>query len=405
MAELIFYKARDDRGNLVTGSIETADLKTAREFLHARGYFVVELKPLETEKKFEFHFSFSRKVGTKDLALFCRQLAVMLSAGMTLTRALSTLEAQLKNKELRQALKEIGQDIERGLDFSAAAKKHPRIFPSLFSYMVEAGETGGIIEEILENLADHFEWSYSLEEKFRSAMTYPLLVLTIAAGAILLLFTFIIPIFSEILLNIGGALPLPTMIVLAISNFLRKFWYLLLLLVLVGFFLGRFFLNQPEQKKRWDKVKLSLPVLGELNQKMAISRFSHTLGMLVRGGVPILKALEVTKNTADNLVISEAVEKARANIRQGEAMAPPLAATGVFPPMVTEMIAVGEETGALDLLLEKVGYFYDREVEATTAQLTSLLEPFLIVSLGVVVGFIILSVMLPIVSITTTLPV
>jgi len=404
MAELIFYKARDDRGNLVTGSIETADLKTARELLRARGYFVVELKPHETEKQFEFRFSFGRKVGTKDLALFCRQLAVMLSAGMTLTRALSTLGAQLKNKELRQALKEIGRDIERGLDFSAAAKKHPLVFPPLFYYMVEAGETGGIMEEILENLADHFEWSYSLEEKFRSAMTYPLLVLTIAAGVIFLLFTFVIPIFSEMLLNIGGALPLPTMIVLAISNFLRKFWYLLLLLVLAGFFLGRFFLNQPEQKKRWDKIKLSLPVLGELNQKMAISRFSRTLGMLVRGGVPILKALEVTKNTADNLVISEAVEKARTNIRQGEAMAPPLAATGVFPPMVTEMIAVGEETGALDLLLEKISYFYDREVEATTAQLSSLLEPFLIASLGVVVGFIVLAVMLPIVSIATTLP-
>jgi len=403
LAATFTYKARDGRGGPVNGRVEAETAAAAADLLRARGYFVVKLEetaPVNTGLNREIKL-FQPKVKAKDLAIFCRQFATMLGAGMTIIASLRVLSQQAENQRLRAALTEIIASLEQGHSLFDAVKEHQQVFPAIFINMAEAGEVGGVLEEIMERLAEHFERESDTEEKVRSAMTYPLVVLGIAVVAVVFLLAFVLPVFADMLTGLGAELPLPTRIVLGVSAFFQAYWYLLLVFAAALAGALRYYLATGPGSLWWDGVKLKAPVFGDLNRKMAVSRFSRTLGTLVRGGVPILRALDVTKNTAGNQVIARAVERARNNIREGEAMAPPLAATGVFPVMVTEMIAVGEETGALDTLLEKISFFYDREVEATTARLSSLIEPFMIVGLGLVVGFIVISIMLPIFSMST----
>lgn len=393
------YRARDTGGRLVAGVLEAEHEAAAIDRLRQRQLFVVEVKP-QAAPRAEFSLPLpGRKVSARDLAVFCRQLATMVSAGMPLMSCLAILQRQSENPRLAEAAGGVRDALQGGASLYEALSKYPKVFPRLFISMIEAGEVGGVLDSVLERMAVHYEKEHDLNEKVRSAMTYPAIVSVVAVVAVVFMITFILPTFSSMLTSMGAPLPLPTRIIMGLSDLVRHFWYLLLG-GLLGAALGLWRYINTDKGEVWkDRTLLRLPVFGPLVQKMAISRFARTLGTLVRGGVPILQALDVVKDTAGNRVIAAGVERARNTIREGEGMARPLEATGVFPPMVTEMIAIGEETGALDTLLERISLFYDREVDATVSRLSSMIEPILIVGLGGVVAFMVVSMLLPIFSI------
>ncbi|TDA67729.1 MAG: type II secretion system F family protein [Clostridia bacterium] len=392
------YRARDAGGKLVAGILEAEHAAAVIDRLRQRQLFVVEVKP-QAASRGGFSLPLpGRKVSSRDLAVFCRQLATMVSAGMPLMSCLAVLQRQSENSRLAEAAGGVRDAIQGGASLYEALSRYPNVFPRLFISMVEAGEVGGVLDSVLERMAEHYEKEHDLNEKVRSAMAYPAVVSVVAVVAVVFMITFILPTFTSMLTGMGAPLPLPTRIIMGLSDFMRNFWY-----VVIGGLAGAAFglwqyINTDRGEEWKDRTLLRLPVFGPLVQKMAVSRFTRTLGTLVRGGVPILQALDVVKATAGNRVIAAGVDRARATIREGEGMARPLEATGVFPPMVTEMIAVGEETGALDTLLERISFFYDREVDAAVSRLSSMIEPILIVGLGGVVGFMVLSMMLPMFS-------
>lgn len=392
------YRARDMGGNLVAGVLEAEHPAAVIDRLRQRQLFVVEVRPQAVSRTAMPLPAFTGRISSRDLAVFCRQLATMVNSGLTLLHALSILERQSENRRLARTVGEVRRAVEQGSSFYEALGRFPEVFPAVFTNMVEAGELGGVLDDILQRLATYFEKEHDLNEKIRSATTYPAAVSVIAVGAVIFMLTFILPSFTSMLTGMGAPLPLPTKLVMALSHLLSSFWYLWvggLVAVVLGFWR---YLGTEGGKEWWDRTILRVPVGGLLVKKVAISRFAFTWGILIGGGVPILQALEVVKKAAGNRVITHGLEQAQANIRQGQGMAGPLAETGVFPPMVTEMVAVGEETGALDLMLERISDFYDREVDAAVSRLSSMIEPVLIVGLGGVVGFLVLSMMLPIFS-------
>ncbi|WP_334111217.1 type II secretion system F family protein, partial [Thermodesulfitimonas autotrophica] len=305
-----------------------------------------------------------------------------------------------ENKVLRSALEGVVERLEGGLSLTEAFRLYPRVFPAVFTSMVEAGEVSGTLEEVLERLAVHFEKEHEIREAVRGALTYPVIVLIVAALVIGILLTFVVPTFVNIFRDMNLPLPLPTRFLMELSLFCKRFWPLLLFgLLLTGVALRYFFVYTPQGREVWDRFVLRVPVLGALVRKVIVARFARTLGTMVQSGVPILAALEVVKRTIGNVVITRALEQTIENVSEGGAIAGLLEKTGVFPPMVTRMVAVGEETGALEELLEKVAVFYDQDVEATAKRLSVAIEPLLIVVLGFIVGSIILSVLVPIFSI------
>jgi type IV pilus assembly protein PilC len=398
MPQTYDYKVRDRTGSMVTGQLagdsETLVLQRLREM----GMTPVEVKKAGTGMKMEINLRPGR-VKLKQIAVFCRQFATMVNSGLPILRALSILADQTDNKELEKVLVQSRTDVEQGSSLSAALAKHPKAFNNLFISMIKAGETGGVLDDVLLSLADQIEKEVELRRQIKSAMTYPVVVVALVMlilGAMLL---FVVPQFETIYANLGGTLPLPTRILLTVSDLFRSYWYIFLLGAGVGSFLFRRYKRTDAGRARVDAAKIRVPVFGPLFHKVALARFASTLGMLLRAGVPILQALDNVKETVNNRVIADAVDDVKTSVREGESIARPLGKHKVFPPMVVQMMAVGEETGAVDTMLDKVAQFYNNEVTATVDALTSLIEPLLIAVIGGAVGAAVVALYMPMFSI------
>ncbi len=394
MAQTYDYKVRDRSGSLVTGQLvgdsETLVLQRLREM----GMTPVEVKRAGTGLKMEINLRPGR-VKLKQIAVFCRQFATMVNSGLPILRALSILADQTQDAELSKVLAQVRTDVEQGASLSGAMAKHPKAFNNLFISMVKAGETGGVLDDVLLSLASQIEKEVELRRQIKSAMTYPVVVVALVTLILAAMLLFVVPQFETIYSNLGGQLPLPTRILLGVSEAFRSYWYVFAFGVGVGSFFFRRYKKTDRGRARVDALKIRIPVFGPLFHKVALARFSSTLGMLLRAGVPILQALDNVKETVNNRVIAAAVDDVKASVREGESIARPLGRHKVFPPMVVQMLAVGEETGAVDTMLDKVAEFYNNEVTATVDALTSLIEPLLIAIIGGMVGAAVIALYMP----------
>jgi type IV pilus assembly protein PilC len=407
------YAARDAAGNKVEGAIAAKTKEEAIAEIRKRGLSLLNIASSGEEKKGsslgEF---FSGKVSAKnarasetDLILFTRQLATMVGAGIPLLECMEILAEQVENKGFRAVLTETIADIRGGVDFSSALEKFsPRTFPEIYCNMIRAGEVSGQLDEILIRLAEYQEAAAALKAKIKSAMTYPIVSLVMILGIVICLLVFIIPKFKSIFESLNIDLPLPTIILLAVADFMSNEWMIWISVSVVSFIAFGAYKKTPWGRRQLDWLSLNIPVFGPLFKKVAISRFARTFSTLIQSGVPILGALEIVAATAGNKVIEGIVIEASESVRQGDNLATPLAAyPGVFPPMVTKMIAIGEKSGALEQLLSKIAEFYDQQVETTVDQLTSLIEPLMIGVMGLLVGGMVLAIFLPIFKIQESL--
>ena len=336
------------------------------------------------------------KVSRRDLAIFTRQFATMIDAGLPLVQCLDILGMQQENQAFKQVILKVKEDVESGSTFADALEKHPKVFDELFVNLVSAGEVGGILDTILARLAAYIEKAMKLAKQVKSAMVYPSTILAVALIVTTVLLLYVIPIFGQMFQDFGAALPAPTLIVLAISTYTRKYFLLGLVLIIVLVLAFRWYYKQEGGRRRIDRFLLRVPIFGDLLRKIAVARFSRTLGTMVSSGVPILESMDIVAKSAGNKIIEEAIVKARASISEGKTISEPLAESKVFPVMVTQMVSVGEATGALDTMLNKIADFYDDEVDAAVGALTSLLEPMLMIFLGVVIGGLVIAMYLPI---------
>ena len=393
------YAAKDDEGNTITDIIEAKDRAIALDMLRVKNLIILSVTE---EKKGQgvAKAAAKKKVKPDELVIFSRQLATMVNAGIPLVQSLDILSEQMESIGFRHIITQVRGDVESGSSLSAALEKHPRVFSVLYTNMVRAGETSGMLDEILDRVAGYLEKNTQLTRKVKSAMVYPAVVSMMAVGITMVLLLKVIPTFKEIFESLGGALPAPTQMLINLSDTLRySFIYVVAGLGGVGFLFIKAIQTQVGRKK-FDQFKLDVPIFGTLLRKVAVARFSRTLSTLIRSGVPILGALEIVGKTSGNTVIEAAVEAARVGIREGESISAPLAKSKAFPPMVTRMISVGEESGELEKMLTKVADFYEDQVDAAVSGLTSLIEPLIIAFLGIVVGGIVVAMFLPIFKIS-----
>ncbi|MBW1680780.1 MAG: type II secretion system F family protein [Deltaproteobacteria bacterium] len=383
------------KGKKLKGELEAADERIAMMQLRRRNLTVTKLKP-KPKDLFENVAFMQPKVTSKDVVVFTRQFSTMIDAGLPLVQGLTILAEQTENKTFRQTLKQVTKDVESGATLAEALKKHPKIFDNLFVNLVAAGEVGGILDTILQRLAAYIEKAEKLKSQIKSAMTYPLVVVVIAILVISVILIFVIPVFQDMFSSVGSALPAPTQMVVAMSRFVKGNIHYLIGGLILFIFLFRRYRNTEKGRKQTDALALKLPVFGTLLKKVAVARFTRTLGTMISSGVPILDALEVVARTSGNVVLEEVVFDVRSSIAEGQSIAEPLSETDIFPSMVTQMISVGEATGALDTMLEKIADFYDDEVDAAVDALTSMLEPLLMVFLGGSIGGLVIAMYLPI---------
>jgi type IV pilus assembly protein PilC len=388
------YKVRDRGGNLVSGQLIGDSEMLVLQKLREQGMTPVEVKKANTGMKMEINLR-PGKVKLKQIAIFCRQFATMVNSGLPILRALTILGDQTDSKELAKVLVDVRTEVEQGSSLSAALAKHPKAFNNLFISMAKAGETGGVLDDVLLKLADTIEKEVELRRQIKSAMTYPIVVLGMVLMIMAAMLLFIVPQFESIYADLGSELPLPTKLLLAASKGVRTYWWVFV----VGFPFARFGFRRYKKtdsgRARIDALKIRVPVFGPLFHKVALARFAATGGMLLRAGVPILQALDIVKETVNNRVLSDALEDVKVSVREGESIARPLGKHKVFPPMVVQMLAVGEETGAVDTMLDKVSDFYNSEVAATVEALTSLIEPLLIGAIGGCVGAAVVALYMP----------
>jgi type IV pilus assembly protein PilC len=396
MADSFAYKVRTREGRILDGKMEAEGEAAVANKLRSQGHIPITIsKDAKVSIKMELHI-LPQRVKLKDLAVFSRQFSTMINSGLSLLRALNILAEQTENPKLAETVKGLRDDVERGSSLSAAMSKHPKVFSRLFVAMVRAGETGGQLDTVLIRVAESLEADYKLRQKVKSAMTYPVVVAGIAALLLTVMLIFVVPTFAKMFTQLGGDLPLPTKILIGMSNQAKFLVPILTVGSIFGFIAyKKAHKGNAEFRLRADKVKLRIPVFGMLFKKIALSRFSRTLGLLLRAGVPVLQALDIVSETAGNEVIARATHDVKESVRSGESMASPLENHNVFPPMVVQMISVGEDTGALDAMLDKISDFYDQEVEATTEQLTSLIEPIMIAVLGGIVGAMVIALYMP----------
>src|SRR6202158_2257529 len=390
------YQGTSRSGGSVSG-VMTASNKTELATLLKRQQITATKM---TEKGKEFNMpTFGGGVKAKELAIFTRQFSVMIDAGLPLVQCLEILASQQENKTFQKVLVGTRSAVEGGSNLSSAMKQYPKVFDPLYSNMVEAGETGGILDTILQRLSTYIEKNVKLKAAVKSALIYPIGVLTIAGGVIFLLLWKVVPIFATLFAGLGVDLPLPTKIVIGLSNFVGSIFGLLMLVALGGAIFGlKVWYGTSQGRFVLDTIVLKLPVLGILMRKIAVARFTRTLGTLISSGVPILEGLDITAKTAGNAVVERALMKVRKELEEGKSLTEPLRETDVFPGMVTQMIGVGEQTGAMDAMLQKIADFYEDEVDAAVKDLLTALEPVMIVFLGVVVGGVVISMYLPLFS-------
>ena len=399
MSTTFVYKARDRSGGITEGEIESDSKSAAAAALRVRGLAISEIDE-KKGKGLEISFDRFSKVKSQDVTVAARQLAVMIASGLSLLRALYILEDQSVNKKLKATIAAVRQDVEVGTSLSIAMAKHPKVFNDLFVSMVRAGEIGGNLEEVLERVAIQLEKDDNLKRTVKSAMVYPVMIGIFALVILAAMILFIIPVFKEMFDDLGGKLPALTQFMIDLSNAGRSHWYLFLLGGAAFVFGFKKWKGSKAGRKQWDTFKLHFPMqIGDIVRKIAVARFTRTLGTLTASGVPILQALDITARTAGNRVITDPMEKVIERVKEGESLAPPLASLGVFPMMVTQMVAVGEETGALDTMLHKIADFYDDEISAKLKALTSILEPLMMIVIGAIVGVVVIAMYLPLFSV------
>jgi type IV pilus assembly protein PilC len=388
------FRAMDLTGAKATGEVDADSKQVVADQLKARGLIVLDIKSKHASK--EISLDFMKRIKAEELTIMTRQLSTMISSGMTILRALYVLEAQTENKLLADVIAEVRKDVEAGLPLSGALERHPKVFSPLFVAMARAGETGGVLEESLIRVADQLEKEDALRRQIKSAMVYPGVIMTFALVVLLALVTFLVPVFVGVFKQFGGDLPTITKATVALSNAIKGQWYLFIISTAGIVYSFRKFKRSESGRPKWDAFRLRVPMkIGDIVQKVALARWSRTLSALVSAGVPLLAALDITAKTAGNHVVEKAMAEVIESVKRGGTIAEPLRHASVFPGMVAQMVAVGEETGALDTMLSKIADFYEDQVEAAVKALTSILEPIMLVVVGAIVGFIVISMYLP----------
>jgi type IV pilus assembly protein PilC len=395
------WTAKTKSGESRNGEMEAASKDAVEQRLRAQ-----QLTPSKVKKKpQDLHFKMpgSSGVAARDLMLFTRQFSTMIDAGLPLVQCLDILYTQCENIWFKKVLGQVKLDVESGKTFADALSKHPKVFDSLFVNLIAAGETGGILDTIMTRLAVQTEKSVKLAKQIKGALFYPSAVMAVAIGAVAVLLLFVIPVFEKMFADFGGALPVPTQIVIDFSNWSVAHWYLFIVVPVVTFFAFNAFRRDPRGKRLMDRVLLFAPIFGPLIRKTAVARFTRTMGTMLSSGVPILDALDIVARSSGNVVVGEGIMYARKKVSEGKTLSEPLAETKIFPSMVVQMVGIGESAGALDTMLNKIADFYEEEVDAAVAGLTSLLEPLIMVFLAVILGGFLIAMYLPIFTIAGTI--
>ena len=385
------YAGKGRAGKPAKGELDAADRDAAIAQLRTQGVTVSSIEVKKVTKGVG-----KKKITDKDLVIFTRQFATMIDAGLPLVQCLEILASQCDNRTLGALLGEVKLDVESGVTYADALKKHPKVFSNLYANMVQAGEVGGILDTILQRLAKQMEKDAKLKSQIKGAMVYPAAIVAVAIIVVTVLMVWVIPVFAKMFTDFGGSLPGMTQFVISLSDFMQKYILLMGAAAAGGLYALKQYYGTPGGRLKIDTLALQFPILGDLIRKVAVSRFTRTFGTLIQSGVPIMDALEITARTAGNKVVENAIMASRQSVGEGKTLAEPIGKSQVFPSMVVQMIAVGEATGALDAMLGKIADFYDEEIDAAVAALTSLLEPMLMVFLGVVIGFIVIAMYLPI---------
>lgn len=389
------YRARNKSGTLVTGRLEAFDKAAAETKLDRKGLIPLSVSPVRQILKLPDINAFFQRITPQDIILFSRQLATLFHAGIPLTRALFTLEMQVINKKFAEIIKAIREDIEGGAAFAKALQTYPQVFDETYCSMVEAGEAAGLLDNILERLAAIKERIQEINSKVKSTTLYPKIVVGAIIAAIVVLMTFAIPQFAKLYSGFNVPLPLPTRMLIAISNFFISYWYLVAFMLISPIIIVKWYVNTETGRYNWDKFKLKIPIFGPFSQKVTMSRFARIFGALYKSGLPILQSLDIVSRVVDNKLIAKAVKDIETDIRSGKSLSELMEKSLLFPPMVIQMVKVGEDTGALDEMLEKVAYYYDEEVDYTIRNLTTMLEPVLLLVMFGMVLFLALSLFLP----------
>jgi len=388
------FKAMDPAGVKAKGEVEAESKQGAADQLKARGLIVLDVSDKHASRNIEI--SLMKTVKASELAIFSRQLSTMISSGLSILRSLYVLEGQTESKFLKETIVAVRKDVEAGMPLSDSMARHPKVFNTLFVAMTRAGEAGGVLEEALIRVADQLQKDASLRRQIRSAMVYPVLVIVFAVGVMMALVAFLVPVFQGVFKQFGGSLPALTQVSVLASEVVRGYWWLMFLvtgLVIAAFLKWK---RSPWGRRQWDHFRLHVPMkIGTIVQEVSVARWSRTLSSLTAAGVPLLQALEITGRTGGNVAVEDAMEGVIASVKRGGSIAAPLAQAPIFPAMVTHMVGVGEESGALDSMLAKVAEFYEDQVEASVKALTSILEPVMIIVIGSIVGFIVISMYLP----------
>lgn len=397
------YSAMDPNGRAVSGTLEADSIEVVRSKLADLRYHIVSISQSRSRGGVNGWLAGMQRVKLRDLVVFSRQFATMIDAGLSVVKCLDILQKQSVNPRMKDVIGQVKHDVAGGMSLTEALQKHPRIFSGLYVNMVRSAEAGGILDSVLDRLSGFLEKEQETRNKIKSAMTYPAVVFCFAILMLLGLLFFVLPKFKTIFETMGLKLPLTTRILLNTADYTKHYWYIVVVLLVAIVLCVRMLARTEKGRFALDTAKLRMPIFGDLILKTAISRFARTFGTLISSGVPVLRALEIVADTAGNRVVSETVARARISIKEGDKISAPLVGSRIFPVMVTQMIAVGEETGRLDQMLVKVANFYDDEVDATLKSLTSLIEPLMIVGLGLIVGFIAVSVISPIYSLVGSL--
>ena len=400
--ETFNYEATTRDGNVVTGTLEVASESLAIDRIQDMGYFPLKVTKADDGEGALARFlsSLQNRINDKDIMTFTYQLGVLLDAGFPLDRSLTILSDLTEKPKFRELVMDLNSHVRSGKSFSDALSRFPKIFPLFFVNMVKAGEAGGFLEETITRLSAHLENSQGLKEEVRSALIYPSVLCVFGGAAVVFLLTYVVPMFTQIFTDQGAELPLPTMMMLTVSDFLIDYWWVIILLAAVAVFSAKQYISSESGRRNWDNMKFKLPIFGKLYQEAAVSRFSRTLGTLLASGVPILNAFQIVKGTLESEKISDIISSVKEAARKGKGISESLRKSDIFPPIAVHMITVGEETGKLDEMLMKVADRFDIEVRITVKRLLSLLEPALIIIMAMLVGFIVVSMLLAIFSIS-----
>lgn len=390
------YRAMDSNGKKVEANFEANSEAEVMEMLSRNGYYPLMLK--EVIKSSNVEFSFGQKVTTKDISIFCRQFYTMLDAGVTINNALNILSNQITNVKLRDAIRDVEEQVEKGESLSKAMAEQGTIFPSLLITMVESGEVSGNLDRVMLRMSNHYEKENKINNKIKGAMTYPMILGVVAVGVVIFLITYIMPTFMDMFEESGTVLPITTKMLVAMSEFMISNWVILLIIITAIVLVIKYYAKTEHGKYTVSKLKLTLPILKTLNEKIIVSRFSRTLSTLLASGVSIGQSLQIISTVVGNKVAEDALNKVRERVFRGEGLSEPMKESGVFPLMLSSMIKIGEETGTMDEILEKTADFYDEEVEQAITTATTMIEPLMIIVMGIVVGFIIISIMMPLFS-------